>query len=82
MEVLLINLVFILSILYLFMLGYFIIRNHFIHKARIKILNEGLHKYNLLLSYEGMLFKKFWVWDINKLYDTEKIKNKKRFYNV
>ena len=79
---LLINLLLILSILSLILIGYFIIRNHFVHKARSKILKEGLDKYNLLLSYDEMLFKKFWVWDINKLYDTEKIKNKKKFYNV
>jgi len=78
MEVLFFITVLILSILSLIILGYFAIRNHFVHKARIKIINEGLDKYNLLLSYEDMLFKKFWVWDINKLYDTEKIKNKNK----
>jgi len=77
MEVLFFTSLLILSILSLFILGYLIIRNNFVYGVRMKVLKESLDKYNLLLSYDDMLLKKFWVWDINKLYDTEKIKNKR-----
>ena len=77
MEVLFFTSLLILSILSLFILGYLIIRTNFVYGVRMKVLKESLDKYNLLLSYDDMLLKKFWVWDINKLYDTEKIKNKR-----
>ena len=50
----------------LFFIAVFIwIRNKWVYKNRIKLINDDWESFKKLPSYDQMMFK-FWVWDINK----------------
>ena len=46
---------------------YFKIKLEYIHKKRMRIISEDYKKIKEYISYEDMIFKKFWIWDIEKM---------------
>ena len=47
---------------------YFIFRNVWVYEKRINILfDDGIEKYKTLPSYERMLIKYFYIWDVDKI---------------
>lgn len=49
----------------LFIAVFIEIRNKWVYKNRIKLIDDDWKAYKKLPSYNQMMFK-FWVWDINK----------------
>jgi len=52
----------------LLILLYFIIRSGWVNGHRSKLSKRGHALDKILPSYKYMLWKKFWIWDINKFY--------------
>jgi len=47
---------------------YLCIRTEWLFNKKNKILlNKGIADYNKVLDYNTIMFKKFWIWDIEKL---------------
>ena len=60
--ILLLIIAFIMSII-LFVMT---IRNNWVFKVRMKLLDSCREDYDKLMSYDQMMFR-FWVWNVNKL---------------
>ncbi len=55
-------------------IAYMSVRNGWVLRNRLKILKEGVPIDQRLPSYEYMLWKRWWIWDIHKfLVKKEKI---------
>jgi len=67
MEILLI-----ISIIGLITTGYILIRNQWVYDKRIEALKNDVNEYNKLPTYEKMLFKYPFCWDIEKLKEKNK----------
>ena len=46
---------------------YLVFRNQWVYSKRINLLYNDISEYNKLLEYGDMLYKRFWIWDIEKL---------------
>lgn len=53
------------SVILFFIAIFILIRNEWVYKNRIKLINDDWESFKKLPSYDQMMFK-FWVWDINK----------------
>lgn len=49
-----------------FTLLYFLYRNNWVYKERIKLIHIDMSKYDKLPSYDYMLYCKPFTWNINK----------------
>jgi len=54
-----------ISVIFIFITVFIWIRNNWVYKNRIKLIDDDWEAYKKLPSYDQMMFK-FWVWDINK----------------
>jgi hypothetical protein len=53
------------QVLMLALCAYMIIRNQWVYRNRLKLLNNDWDTYKKLPSYHAMM-RRFWIWDINK----------------
>lgn len=44
---------------------YFLVRNEWVCKRRLNLIEDNFALYKMLPSYWTMVFHKFWCWDIN-----------------
>ena len=57
----------IIWVLFLCCCGYMLKRNQWVHDNRIDILHKSMGEYDQLPEYDEMMYKYWYIWNINKI---------------